>query len=557
MVTATGLPSAHALARARARASPAALRAAGREIASDALRRAGSSRMASVAYDSGFVARLSTLLGDDPLVEGAVGFLRGSQSPEGWWGSTRPSLHDRVLSTLSAACGLAVAGDGADQPALDRATAWLAHAMPRLPGERQLVGSDLLIPPLAEKAAELGLAVDPAAAPYKRVGRLVRSLYGRVFYSGHPVGHLLEVLGNKLDAQRALRTLAGGRTGSVMCAPSTTAFVLELSESADPRALSYLRSTANPDGGIRHFGPYELMEIAYSLYALRHTPLFRADTVHTPLRVLREAWLPSGIGFSRDFPAPDLDDTAIAAMVIHEAGEPVAPAFLDEFLGEEYFLCYLEDRRGAVAPNLHAIEALRVLRHPEEDLLTEVALDFVRGHQAPDGSFHDHYSLSPFYPTWHAIEALGPTDDLMAERCARFIASCQREDGSFAHGKVDATAEGSAYAILGLAAWQRAHPGEFTDEVALGGRWLLAHADDPPAAEWVAKVLYAPTTMARAAVAGALAASADAAAPGGHVSLSPDQALPPVPADGGERPVADGGGTRSRVDALQRGTEQQ
>lgn len=556
MVTASGLPPGPALARARARGSPAALRAAGRELASGALRRAGSSRMESVAYDSGFVARLGPMLGGDPLVKGALTFLRTSQSPEGWWGSARPSVHDRVLSTLSAACGLSIAGDASDGPALGRACAWLGEAMPRLSGERQLVGSDLLIPPLAEKAAELGLPVDPSSAPYKRVGRLVPSLYGRVFYSGHPVGHLLEVLGDRLDAKRALRTLGGGRSGSVMCAPSTTAFVLELSQTLDPQAVSYLRSVANPDGGVRHFGPFEVMEIAYSLYALRGTPLFSTPEVYTPLRVLREAWLPSGMGFSRDFPAPDLDDTAIAAVVIHAAGEPVAPDFLDEFLGEEYFLCYLEDRRGAVAPNLHALEALRVLRHPEEDLLSEVALDFVRGHQAPSGAFFDHYSLSPFYPTWHALEALTPLDELMAERSARFLASCQREDGAFADGDVPPTAEGTAYAVLGLAAWERAHPGEFAVEVAQGGRWLLAHADDPPAAEWVAKVLYAPTTMARAAVAGALAAAADVVGPDVRFSLSPEHAMPHAPPLEEGR-AGSGAAVADQVSAIQRGTEHQ
>jgi hypothetical protein len=425
--------------------------------------------------------------------------------------------------------------------------------MPALEDERQLVGSDLLIPPLAAKAQELGLDVDPRAAPYRGVGRLAGSLYGRVFYSGHPVGHLLEALGERIDGPRALRALVRGPSGSVMCAPSTTAFVLEQAAAADPGAVAYLRASANPDGGLRHFGPFELMEVAYCLYALRHTPLFKLPEARTPLRLLREAWLPSGVGFAREFPAVDLDDTAIAALVIHAAGEPLSPDFLDRFLSDEYFLCYLEDRRGAVAPNLHALEALRVLGHPDEDALSEVALSFLRGKQLANGAFLDHYSLSPFYPTWHAVEALCGTEEAAAERCARFLASCQRDDGAFEEGGVAPTAEGSAYALLGLAAWARHHPGEFSDELDAGAQWLWAHARDPPAAEWVAKVLYAPTTMAQAAVAAALSAAALESHESAGISLSPEHAAPPAPPPTGA-PRASSHAPRVRVEQGHGGT---
>jgi hypothetical protein len=525
---------------------------AARDLARDALRRAGSSRMDSVAYDTGFVARLGALLPGDRLVAGALSYLRATQSAEGWWGSSRPSLHDRVLSTLSAACGLAAAGDPGDRAALDRAAAYVGGALPRLKGDRQLVGSDLLIPPLIERAQQAGLEFDAGASPYRGVGRLATSLYGRVFYSGHPVGHLLEILGDRIDAKRALSALGTGPSGSIMCAPSTTAFALEQAGRAQARAVAYLRSTANPDGGQRHFGPFEVMEIGYCLYALRHTPLFSLPEAGTPLRVLREAWMPGGVGFSREFPARDLDDTVVAALVIAASGEPVAPDFLDEFLADDYFLCYLEDRRGAVAPNLHAVEALRVLGHPEEDLLTEVALGFLRDLQLPTGAFVDHYSLSPFYPTWHAVEALTGTDDLRSERCARFLASCQRDDGAFEEGGVAPSAEGTAYALLGLAAWARHHPGEFADELERGAAWLLAHAGDPPSAEWVAKVLYAPVTMARAAVAGALAACAEARTHEASASLSPRAVAPFAGPAVGARPET-AWTPLQRVDAKPRG----
>ncbi len=502
--------------------APASLRRAGGELAREALRRLGTSRMGSVAYDSGFVARLTPIAPREAVVRRALDFLVASQHEDGSWGSPVYHVHDRALNTLSALAGLAGAGEGLHSRRVERGLDALRGLLPRLGSEPQLVGSDLLIPPLVERCAELGLAVDPKGWPYRKVGRFAQALYGRVLYSGHPVGHLIELTGRGGDPERMVSRLQALPSGSIMCAPSSTAFAMERAGRVEAPLLAYLRETQNADGGQRHFGPYEIMEACYSLYALRRSGLLHTPAAQGALRRLREAWTPQGVAFSREFPAVDLDDSVLTALVVAEGGDAIAPTFLDAYAGEDYFLCYLSDRRGAVAPNLHAIEALRVLKHPRRDALTAVALRYLRSQVRPDGSFLDHYSVAANYPTWHAIEALCGLDDRLAERAALFLAASQRADGSWAPGpQAPSTAEDTAYALLGLSAWAANHRAEFLDEVAAGADWLFAHRHEEPLATWTAKVLYSPLTMARAAVAGALSAAADALE-GAPLSLSPN-----------------------------------
>lgn len=504
--------------------SPSALRKAAGEIALASLRRVGSSQMGSVAYDSGFVARLTPILPNEVPVQAAARYLAASQLPDGSWGSPVFNAHDRALNTLSALAGLAASGDALHGPRIERGIEAVRSVLAHITPDNQLVGSDMLLPPLVERCHDLGLPVDPDAWPYRKVGRLAQALYRRTLYSGHPVGHLIELTGEGGDPVRMFARLVASPSGSVMCAPSSTAFAIERAGTPDARALKYLRGWMNGDGGQRHFGPYEVMEAAYVLYSLRGTPAFETPAAQSALRLLREAWLPTGVGFSKEFPAVDLDDSVLAALAIHASGEGIAPDFLNVYAKEDYFLCYLSDRRGAVAPNLHAIEALHVLHHPLRDPLTAVALGFVRQHVRPDGAFIDHYSVSPNYPTWHAIEALLHVDASMAARAALFLAASQRADGAWGPTpEAPSTAEDTAYALLGLVAYGKAERNAYLDEIEQGARWLIAHRDAAPLPTWIAKVLYTPTTMAKAAVAGALFAAASALDAAG-VSLSPKRA---------------------------------
>ena len=78
----------------------------------------GPGKMASVAYDTAWAARLTEL--DEPMGERALEWLRAHQLPDGSWGASEPRYyHDRVICTLSAMIALARYGCAQDRARLD------------------------------------------------------------------------------------------------------------------------------------------------------------------------------------------------------------------------------------------------------------------------------------------------------------------------------------------------------------------------------------------------------------------------------------------------------
>src|SRR5258708_3701332 len=127
----------------------------------------GSGKVESVAYDTGWVARLpQPYFGSG--VEKALDWLRSHQHQEGSWGAEIVHYHDRFISTLSAVIALREAGhDEQDEERIKRGIAALWRDFSCLDeDDSDTVGFPLLSVSLMGEAQQLDLQVPKAHIRY-------------------------------------------------------------------------------------------------------------------------------------------------------------------------------------------------------------------------------------------------------------------------------------------------------------------------------------------------------------------------------------------------------
>ncbi len=208
---------------------------------------------------------------------------------------------------------------------------------------------------------------------------------------------------------------------------------------------------------------------------------------------------------------PDVDDTALAGMLLHRNGDPAhAPAIArarDWIVGMQSrnggwgafdadnnhdFLNHIPfaDHGALLDPptadvTARCISFLAQIGMPAGDPAIRRGLDFLRGDQEADGSWFGRWGTNYIYGTWSVLCALNvagvlPTDP-MVERALGFLRATQREDGGWGeacesygsapHGRYhESTPSQTAWAVLGLMAAGAAED----PAVARGIAWLQA-----------------------------------------------------------------------------------
>jgi halimadienyl-diphosphate synthase len=498
--------------------------------ARDALRsgRAGSG-IDGTAYDTAWLAALG-----DPADRRAARFpvalqwLIEHQHADGSWGGAVRYEHDRVLSTLAALTALSARGRRArDRAGIEAGTRYLwrhGHLLRSEPVE--LVGFELLLPSLVQRAQAAGVAVPPHLDVYREQrAEKLRLIPPELLYSPRTTAvHSLEFLGAEVDAGRL--AAAQGANGSIGNSPAATAFFLGHHDEAfgprnGPAAAAYLEECLRHTGGatapvLHPCETFELLWAAYHLY-LGGVP---AAELLTPerRRLLRQALAGGGVSLSpTTFPIPDADDTAVALLLLHDLGEPVDPSALRSFaLPGGHFASFPHERHPSIGVNLHVLHALlRVPGYPEQETVVGRLVDYALEQQVAGLYWIDKWHISPYYATAHALGVFAELGPSLASRVApsagralEWVRHTQRGDGSW--GFYDqATLEETAYCLLALAT----QPGELSpadrQRCLAGLRYLdrSAPADRtalPPL--WVDKCLYVPPLVVQAAVEAAVLA---------------------------------------------------
>jgi hypothetical protein len=475
--------------------------------------------ISGVAYDTAWLAGLASP--DDrrsSRFPTTLRWLADNQQSDGSWGSSVRYEHDRILCTLAALAPLAEFGRRAeDRNAVDAGTRYLwqhGHLIGREPVE--LVGFELLLPALVDRARRAGVAVPPHLDVYsaERAAKL-KLLPESMLYSPHAtVVHSLEFLGEQADPHGLLA--AQGPNGAVGNSPAATAFLLERTHDANPSAISYLETCLGHAGGatapvLHPCETFELLWAAYHLY-LGGAP---AESLLRPAerRLLLDALTSQGgVSLAPTFPIPDADDTAVALLLLHDLGERVEPAVLEAFEAKDgSFVSFPYERHSSVGVNAHVLHALaRVPGYPDADR----AVERICGYLADQHSglyWIDKWHISPLYATAHvlrAVQDLPPHHQRrvahLVERSRDWLRHSQNADGSWGfYGQ--ATPEETAYGLLALAVSADDRDMHHCRAAADYLRQARAEgAPHPPL--WIDKCLYIPPLVVDAAIDAALGA---------------------------------------------------
>ena len=501
--------------RRRDRNAERATRNAERRLLGNPATRPG---ITGVAYDTAWLAGLPAepdrRTGRFPTT---LRWLADNQLADGSWGSAVRYEHDRILCTLAAVAPLAEFGRRAeDHRAVDAGTRYLwqhGHLLDREPVE--LVGFELLLPALVQRAREAGVAVPPHLDIYRaQRARKLDLIPASALYSPRAtVVHSLEFLGERADPARL--AAAQGDNGAIGNSPAATAFFLTQTEHTNHRALSYLQSTLDHSGGatapvLHPCETFELLWAAYHLFlgGASSQRLLRPAERRRLARDLAHA----GVSLSPTFPIPDADDTAVALLLLHDMGERVDPTVLKAFEAPDgSFVSFPYERHSSVGVNLHVLHALaRVPGYPNAEAAIERILSYLADQH--NGLYWlDKWHISPLYATAHAVcvlEDLAPAQRWrvthLVNRSREWLRQSQNDDGSWGFYGLP-TAEETAYGLLALVGSL-----EEADRVRcqLAANYLAAarskNVSHPPL--WIDKCLYIPPLVVHAAIEAALAA---------------------------------------------------
>jgi len=446
-------------------------------------------------------------------------WLADNQLADGSWGSSVRYEHDRILCTLASLAPLAEFGRRAeDRRAVEAGTRYLwqhGHLLGHEPVE--LVGFELLLPALVERARKAGVPVPPHLDIYaaERARKLDLIPASALYSPRATVVHSLEFLGDRADLARLHG--AQGDNGAIGNSPAATAFYLGQTDLHDARAISYLESCLDHSGGatapvLHPCETFELLWAAYHLFlgGASSQRLLRPRERQRLLADLARA----GVSLSPTFPIPDADDTAVALLLLHDLGERVDPRVLNAFeAADGSFVSFPYERHSSVGVNAHVLHALaRVPGYPQADVAIDRILTYLAD-QHTGMYWIDKWHISPLYATAHVLRAL---DDLspthfgrlghLVDRSRLWLRQSQNGDGSWGfYGQP--TAEETAYGLLALLTTRDLDERD-ADRCQAAANFLGAavrnHVPNPPL--WIDKCLYIPPLVVNAAIEAALTA---------------------------------------------------
>jgi halimadienyl-diphosphate synthase len=473
----------------------------------------GPGHMSSTAYDTAWAARLGEV--DWTLSSRALAWLAESQLPDGSWGARAPFYyHDRVLCTLAAMVALSYRGRrGHDKVQIENGRS----ALERIVGGATLglqadpngatVGFEMIAPTLAAEAEKLGLIKNQGN---RILGRLSKQRAKKLAYlqnnmiSKHvTIAFSAEMAGTDGKHMLDIENLQESN-GSVGLSPSATAYFATYIKRGDEDSLNYLRSTATPDGGLPNVAPFDVFEIAWSLWNLGLIPDLQVTPKLKPhIDFLSKAWEPRrGVSFATNYSVKDSDDTVITYTALLRFGIEKDLASMLAYEEKDHFRCFDLEVNPSISANIHILDGFRQAGLSKNNSSIQKIIHFLRKIKGDRPFWIDKWHSSAYYPTAHAIIACAGFTNEVVNDAVDWIIKTQNANGSW--GTYIPTAEETAYALQALWVWNEKVAKVPKNVLKNGVRWLKEHMDEPYPPLWIGKCLYNPRLVIRSAVISAL-----------------------------------------------------
>jgi hypothetical protein len=515
------------------------------ELAADDL-----GRVAVSNYDTARLVVLAPWLAGH---EARVEHLRLAQQPDGGWGGAGGY---GLVPTLAAVGAMLTeldrTGGRGRRRRLARAAVrgaaalhqWLGPDAEPVAGPGT-IGADLIVPALLDELRDLAArgggnpfladlpdgAVEAMRLPAGTDRRLLDRVRTRLVARDLPQHWwpCLDVLGPAAVANPSVQA----RAGAVGCSPAATAAWLG-GASGDRSALAYLDAVQSRGGGpVPPVIPVTYFETAWVLNNMSVGALSPPVPPRLLLR-LETGLTGQGAPLAPGLPV-DCDHTAGVLSALLRHGRIHTPDRLLDFRSSGRFAGRPDGDDLPVSTNAHVLEALALyLTHRPAARWrfaapAQMAAEWLREQQSPDGCWWDGRHASPYYPTAGALQALllhdggGYRDTI--DRAVAWLRDTQRPDGSW--GRWQGTVEETGYAVQALA---KAAAVGAAAAILRGYRFLAGQPPDPVHPPlWHGKDLYTPLAVVQAVCLAALHL-------GSRIGRPPNQRTGDIPTGTGSAP---------------------
>ncbi|KAJ7552053.1 hypothetical protein O6H91_06G039800 [Diphasiastrum complanatum] len=337
----------------------------------------GDGATAASAYDTAWVARVPALDGSGaPQFPLTVQWVLDNQLTDGSWGETALFLaYDRVFNTL--ACVLALKTWNLGEDKIERGLAFIAkhiEVMKDEAGAHMPSGFEICFISMLEEAKLMGLKL-PYHAPFIKSitearDKKLRRIPIDYFHTHHTtILYSLEGLQSLVDWNRILNLQS--KDGSFLSSPASTACVLM--HTGNQKCLDFLNSVLPRFNNAApcHY-PLDLFERLWAVDGLMRLGIdrFFQKEIKESLDHVYKYWTETGIGWARENPVHDVDDTCMGFRLLRLHGYDVSPKCIEHFRSDGKFFCFAGESRHGVTEMLNLYRASQ-LRFPGEAILEE------------------------------------------------------------------------------------------------------------------------------------------------------------------------------------------